>query len=46
MGSAQAAGARAILVPTPQTRPEEVRTAPRSAPTLAEAVDVVLAGRY
>ena len=31
MGSAQAAGARAILVPTPQTRPEEVRAAPRCA---------------
>ena len=28
MGSAQAAGARAILVPTLQTRPEEVRAAP------------------
>ena len=46
VGSAQAAGARAILVPTRQTRPEEVRAAPRSAPTLTEAVDVVLAGRY
>jgi HAD superfamily hydrolase (TIGR01662 family) len=46
MGSAQAAGAGAILVPTEQTRPEEVRAAPRCAPTLAEAVDVVLAGRY
>ena len=34
MGSALAAGARAILVPTRQTRPEEVRAAPRCAPTL------------
>jgi D-glycero-D-manno-heptose 1,7-bisphosphate phosphatase len=46
MGSARAAGARAILVPTRQTRPEEVRAAPRSAPTLTDAVDVVLTGRY
>ena len=46
MGSAQAAGARAILVPTRQTRPEEVRAAPQCAPTLTDAVDVVLAGRY
>ena len=46
VGSAQAAGTRAILVPTRQTRPEEVRAAPRCAPTLTEAVDVVLAGRY
>ncbi len=46
MGSAQAAGARAILVPTRQTRPEEVQAAPRCAATLTDAVDVVLAGRY
>jgi histidinol-phosphate phosphatase family protein len=46
IGSARAAGARAILVPTSQTRPEEVRAAPRCAPTLTEAVDVVLTGRY
>jgi histidinol-phosphate phosphatase family protein len=46
MGTACAAGARAILVPTPETRPEEVRAAPQCARTLTEAVDVVLAGRY
>jgi histidinol-phosphate phosphatase family protein len=46
MRSARTAGARAILVPTPQTRPEEVRAAPRCAATLTDAVDVVLAGRY
>ena len=46
MGSAHAAGARAILVPTRDTRPEEVRAAPQCAPTLTDAVDVVLAGRY
>ena len=32
MGSAQAAGARAILVPTIQTRPDEVRAAPDARP--------------
>jgi histidinol-phosphate phosphatase family protein len=46
MGSAQAAGARAILVPTSQTRPDDVRTAPQSATTLTDAVDLVLTGRY
>ena len=46
MGSAQAAGARAILVPTIQTRPDEVRSAPQQASTLAAAVDIVLAGRF
>jgi HAD superfamily hydrolase (TIGR01662 family) len=46
VGSARAAGARAILVPTSNTRPEEVRAAPRCATSLTEAVDVVLAGRY
>jgi HAD superfamily hydrolase (TIGR01662 family) len=46
MGSAQAAGARAILVPTIQTRPDEVRAAPQQASTLTAAVDIVLAGRY
>jgi len=46
MGSAQAADARAILVPTIQTRPDEVRAAPRQASTLTAAVDIVLAGRY
>ena len=46
MGCAQAAGASGILVPTPQTRPEEVRAAPQCAATLTDAVDAVLAGRY
>jgi HAD superfamily hydrolase (TIGR01662 family) len=46
MGSAQAAGARAILVPTIQTRPDEVRAAPQHATTLTAAVDIVLAGWY
>jgi HAD superfamily hydrolase (TIGR01662 family) len=46
VGSAQAAGARAILVPTSDTRPEEVRAAPQRASTLIDAVDAVLAGRY
>ena len=46
MGAAWAAGARAILVPTPETRMGEVRAAPQYARTLTEAVDVVLAGRY
>jgi histidinol-phosphate phosphatase family protein len=46
MGSAQAAGARAILVPTIQTRPDEVLAAPRRASTLTDAVDMVLDGRY
>jgi histidinol-phosphate phosphatase family protein len=46
MGSARAAGARAILVPTRRTRVEEVRAAPRCASTLTDAVDVVLTGRY
>jgi histidinol-phosphate phosphatase family protein len=46
LASAQAAGARAILVPTDKTRPEEVRAARRCARSLTAAVDVVLAGRY
>jgi HAD superfamily hydrolase (TIGR01662 family) len=44
--AAWAAGAEAILVPTQQTRPEEVRHADRVAQSLAGAVDLVLgAGR-
>jgi histidinol-phosphate phosphatase family protein len=43
--AARAAGARAVLVPTPQTRPEEVAAAPVTAPTLLDAVDYVLGGR-
>jgi histidinol-phosphate phosphatase family protein len=40
--AARAAGARAILVPTPRTRPEEVAAAPRWPPTLGAAVDRLL----
>jgi histidinol-phosphate phosphatase family protein len=42
--SARAVRARAILVPTPQTRAEEVRAAPVRARTLADAVELVLSG--
>jgi HAD superfamily hydrolase (TIGR01662 family) len=38
VGAAVAAGARAVLVPTPQTRADEVAAAPRVAADLAEAV--------
>ncbi len=38
VGAAVAAGARAVLVPTPETRAEEVAAAPRVAADLAEAV--------
>ncbi|MEO6500671.1 MAG: HAD-IIIA family hydrolase [Jatrophihabitantaceae bacterium] len=44
IGSATAAGAASILVPTEQTRREEVAAAPLRAADLAEAVDLVLAG--
>jgi len=44
VGAATAAGARAVLVPTPVTRPEEVEAAPVVAPDLAAAVDLVLRG--
>ncbi|HET6728740.1 MAG TPA: HAD-IIIA family hydrolase [Jiangellaceae bacterium] len=43
--AARAAGARAVLVPTPETRADEVANAPVVAPDLAGAVDLVLAGR-
>lgn len=43
--AARTAGARAILVPTPQTRGEEIASAPCTAATIAHAVDLVLAGR-
>jgi histidinol-phosphate phosphatase family protein len=45
--AARAAGARAVLVPTAVTRPEEVAAAPVVAPDLTAAVDLVLgpAGR-
>ncbi|NDO91479.1 D-glycero-alpha-D-manno-heptose-1,7-bisphosphate 7-phosphatase, partial [Cellulosimicrobium composti] len=44
VGAALAAGATPVLVPTPETRPEEVAAAPRVAPDLAAAVRA-LAGR-
>jgi histidinol-phosphate phosphatase family protein len=40
--AAQAAGAAAILVPTERTEPEDVRRAPRVAPTIEAAVDALL----
>ncbi len=40
--AARAAGARAVLVPTPRTREEEVRAAPALALDLGGAVDLVL----
>jgi len=42
--AAQAAGARAVLVPTPRTRPEEVDAAPEVAGDLGEAVELLLGG--
>lgn len=45
VGAALAAGTLPILVPTPRTRAEEVAAAPVVARSLAEAVDLVLAGR-
>jgi len=44
--AAEAAGARAILVPTPVTRPEEIEAAEQVAPTLVAAVEDVLAGLW
>jgi HAD superfamily hydrolase (TIGR01662 family) len=44
--AAAAAGAVGIMVPTPVTRRQEVEAAPRRAPTLAQAVDGVLAGEW
>ncbi len=40
--AARAAGARAILVPTPATLPHEVAEAPEVAETLEEAVDLLI----
>jgi len=40
--AAAAAGAEAVLVPTASTRPTEVASAPRVAPTLSAAVDRIL----
>jgi D-glycero-D-manno-heptose 1,7-bisphosphate phosphatase len=43
--AARAAGARAVLVPTPRTRPEEVEAAPEVASDLGEAVELLLGGK-
>ena len=43
--AARAAGARAVLVPNGDTRPEEVTAAPAVAPDLSAAVELVLGGR-
>ncbi|HEU0212852.1 MAG TPA: HAD-IIIA family hydrolase [Jiangellaceae bacterium] len=43
--AARAAGARAVLIPTPATRAEEVASAPFVAADLTGAVDMVLAER-
>jgi phosphoglycolate phosphatase-like HAD superfamily hydrolase len=42
--AAAAAGARGVLVPTPQTRPEEVTAAPEVAADLEQAVSLLLQG--
>ncbi|HMA47664.1 MAG TPA: HAD hydrolase-like protein, partial [Frankiaceae bacterium] len=44
VAAARAVGARAVLVPTPVTRPEEVAAAPEVAPTLLAAVRLLLSG--
>lgn len=43
--AARAAGCRAILVPTPETMVEEVRSAPAVAMTLPAAVNLLLGGK-
>jgi len=45
MAAAVAVGAAAVLVPTPATRPEEIRASPNVAPDLAAAVEFVLSAR-
>ena len=42
VGAARAAGARAVLVPTPRTLDDEVAAAPERAATLEQAVDLLL----
>ncbi|MEV7808654.1 HAD family hydrolase [Microbispora sp. NPDC088329] len=42
--AARAAGARGVLVPTPETLLEEIAAAPEVASDLAEAIDLVLPG--
>jgi D-glycero-D-manno-heptose 1,7-bisphosphate phosphatase len=44
VAAATAAGARAVLVPTPVTREEEIRAAPAVALSLGAAVDLLLEG--
>jgi phosphoglycolate phosphatase-like HAD superfamily hydrolase len=44
MEAARAAGARAVLVPTAKTRPEEIAAAPEVVPDLQSAVDLLLRG--
>jgi beta-phosphoglucomutase-like phosphatase (HAD superfamily) len=44
MEAARAAGARAVLVPTKETRPDEVRLASHVAPDLESAVGFLLGG--
>jgi histidinol-phosphate phosphatase family protein len=44
MQAARAAGARAVLVPTPRTRPEEVAAAPAVASDFAAAVEIAMSG--
>jgi HAD superfamily hydrolase (TIGR01662 family) len=45
VAAAESAGARAILVPNAQTRPEETASAATTAPDLGAAVDRVLGPR-
>jgi histidinol-phosphate phosphatase family protein len=45
VAAAQTAGALGVLVPTPQTRPDEVAAAPLVLPDLAAVADWVLTGR-
>jgi histidinol-phosphate phosphatase family protein len=45
VAAARAAGALGLLVPTPVTRAEEVHAAPVVAPTITDAVDLVLRER-
>jgi HAD superfamily hydrolase (TIGR01662 family) len=42
VGAARAAGARAVLVPTPRTLEDEVAAAPERAMNLEHAVDLLL----
>jgi histidinol-phosphate phosphatase family protein len=44
VAAARAAGARSVMVPTPQTRREEVSEAPSVARSLEHAVDLILGG--